>query len=269
MKRILRWLFLSVFVVYSLIPMVIVIFTSLKTPGEMFVNVIAPPKSFYFGNYINVWIGTQFWRFFINSLIISIPTVIIVVACSIFAGFAFAKLKFFGKNVIFFIFLIGLVLPIPSIMIPIYINLAKMGLLNTYIGVILTQVAIDLPFGIFLMRSFFADIPEDILESARMDGASEFTVIGKMILPLARPVIGALILIEFMWAWQSYLVPLFIITKDSAKPLTVAMSIFISRYSTSYTNIAAAAVIVFIPMALVFLFTQRKFMEGLTMGYNK
>jgi len=269
MKRILRWLFLSIFVVYSLVPMIIVIFTSLKTPEEMFVNVIAPPQSFYFGNFINVWVGAQFWRFFINSLIISIPTIILVVACSIFAGFAFAKLKFFGKNIIFFIFLIGLVLPIPSIMIPIYINLAKLGLLNTHIGVILTQVAIDLPFGVFLMRSFFADIPDDVLESARVDGASEFSVILKMILPLARPVIGALVLIEFMWAWQSYLVPLFIITKDSAKPLTVAMSIFISRYSASYTNIAAASVIIFIPISLVFLFTQRKFMEGLTMGYNK
>ena len=82
-------------------------------------------------------------------------------------------------------------------------------------------------------------------------------------------IIGALILIEFMWAWQSYLIPLFIITKDSAKPLTVAMSMFVCRWSTSYTNIAAAAVIVFIPIALLFLFTQRKFIEGLTMGYNK
>lgn len=269
MKRLLRWLFLSTFVVYSLVPIIIVVFTSLKTPEEMFVNIIAPPTSFYLGNYINVWVGAQFWRFFLNSLIIAVPTVLIVIVCSIFAGFAFAKLKFFGSNVIFLIFLIGLVLPLPSIMIPIYINLAKLGLLNTHLGVILTQVAIDLPFGIFLMRSFFADIPEDILESARIDGATEFTIIRRMMIPLARPVIGALILIEFMWAWQSYLVPLFIITKDSAKPLTVAMSMFVGRYSTSYTNIAAAAVIVFIPISIVFIFTQRKFIQGLTMGYNK
>ena len=269
MKILLRWLFLCIFVVYSLVPIIIVIFTSLKTPEEMFVNVIAPPTSLYLGNYINVWVGAGFWRFFLNSLIIAVPTVLIVLSCSVFAGFAFAKLKFFGLNVIFLIFLIGLVLPIPSIMIPIYINLAKLGLLNSHIGVILTQAAIDLPFGIFLMRSFFTDIPEDILESARIDGASEFTVIGKIIIPLARPVIGALILIEFMWAWQSYLIPLFIITKDSAKPLTVAMSMFVGRWATSYTNIAAAAVIVFIPISIVFLITQRKFIEGLTMGYSK
>ena len=247
----------------------IVFFTSFKTKEEMFRNVVSPPTHINLSNYVNVWIGKQFWRYFLNSLTISIPTVFLVVICSIFAGYAFAKLKFYAKNALFLIFFIGLVLPIPAFMIPVYVNLSKLKLLNTHLGVILTQTGIDLPFGIFLMRSFFADIPHDIIESAQMDGASNLRIIFQMIIPLAIPVISTLILIEYMWAWKSYLIPLFIITKDSVKPLTVAMSMFIGRWATEYTQIATAAVIIFIPITAVFLFTQRKFIEGLTMGYHK
>jgi raffinose/stachyose/melibiose transport system permease protein len=216
-----------------------------------------------------VWIDKGFYRYFLNSVLITIPTMILVIICSSLAGFAFSKMHFKGRYFLFFVFLIGLMVPIPSLLIPLYRNLNIIKLLNTRVGAILPEAAIALPFGIFLMRTFFNGIEDEVLEAARIDGANEWQLLVRVMLPLASPGLKALALIEFMWAWQSYLLPLVIIRKESIKPLTVALDLFIGRYSTSYTLIATASVIVFIPITLVFLLTQRTFIEGLTMGSIK
>ena len=269
MIRILKWFFLILFVVYSLLPIILITFTCVKTEKELYINIIGPPTKVHFKNFSQVWIEEQFWKYFRNSMIIAVPNILIIVFVSTLAGYALSKLKFRGRNLIFYVFLIGIMFPIPSIMIPIYFNFAKLNLLDTYFGIILAQVGVDLPFGIFLMRTFFMDIHSEIIESARIDGASELGILYRMIFPLARPGILALCLIEFMWSWQSYLIPLFINTRDAIKPLTVAIDLFEGRYSTTYTLIAAASVIVVVPIIIVFLITQKNFIRGLTMGAIK
>lgn len=269
MRTFLKWVFLILFVIYALIPLYLVVLTSLKTEKEMFENVLGLPHMLRLKNYKAVWLDKGFYKFFLNSIIITIPSVLIVLIFSSLAGYAFAKMSFRGNYFLFFLFLIGLMVPLPSLIIPLYRNLNSLGLLDTRLGAILPEAAIALPFGIFLMRTFFNSIDNEIIEAARIDGANEIQLMSRIVLPLAAPGLKALALIEFMWAWQSYLLPLVIIRKENIKPLTVALDLFIGRYSTSYTLIATAAVIVFIPITLVFLFTQRTFIEGITMGSIK
>jgi len=269
MNKIGKYFFLMIFIVFSLLPLFIVILTSLKTEKEMFSNVLGFPQIPQWSNYGQVWTKSGFNRFFINSVIITIPVVLIVVTCSSLAGYAFSKMRFKGRNILFFIFLIGLMIPVPSLLIPLYRNVNGLKMLDTRLGVILPQASIVLPFGIFLMRTFFDGIDDEILEAARIDGANDINLITKVMVPLASPGIKALSLISFMWAWQEYLIPLVMIREERIKPLTVALDIFIGRYSTSYTLIATAAVIVFIPITIVFLITQKTFIQGLTMGAIK
>lgn len=264
-----KWIFLFIFVFYAIIPLFLVVLTSLKTEKEMFSNVLSFPTVTKWENYRHVWIEGRFHSYFKNSVIITFSTVLLVLTISCFAGFAFAKMRFKASYTLFFIFLLGLMIPLPSLIIPLYRNLGVLHLLDKRLGVILPETSIALPFGIFIMRTFFKGIDDEIIEAARIDGANEIQLIFRIMLPLAAPGLKSLALIEFMWAWKSYLLPLVIIRTETIKPLTVALDLFIGRYSTSYTLIATAAVIVFIPITIVYLFTQKTFIQGLTMGSIK
>jgi len=268
-KRIGIMTLLIIFAVYAMIPIILVVFTSFKTTQELFQNVIAPPTRLMWKNYVQVWEKAGFKKYFVNSIVIALPTVLCVVIFATLSGYAFAKMNFAGKNLLFFSVLGGLMLPLPSIIIPLYQNLNLIGILNTRLGVALVEMSIAMPFGIFLMKTFIESIPNELLEAARIDGASELKIIYRVIFPLAGPGIKSLALIEFMWVWQSYLLPLILITEDKIKPLTAALDIFIGRYSISYNLIATASIIVFIPITIVFLITQKSFIEGITMGSIK
>lgn len=261
--------FLSLFALFALVPIVLVVFTSLKTSQELFRSVIAPPLVPRWENYGQVWIEGGFKRYFFNSVVITLPSVGITTIVATLAGYAFAKWRFPLRNELFFLILAGLMLPLPSIIIPLYRNLQTMGLINTRIGVTLVESGIAIPFGVFLMRTFIQGIPDELIEAMRIDGASEWQVIFRLVFPLSAPGMKSLALISFMWAWQSYLLPLVLITEDKVKPLTAALDMFIGRYSVSYGLIAAAAVIVFVPITLVFILTQKAFIQGITMGAIK
>jgi raffinose/stachyose/melibiose transport system permease protein len=202
MKKIGTYIFLLLFALYAILPLFIVILGSVKTEKEMFTNILGFPDIPKWKNHSTVWVRSVFNRFFINSVLITIPTVLLVVSFPSLADYAFSEMRFKGKEVIFFIFLIGLMIPVPSLLIPLYKNLNLFNLLDTRIGVILPQAAIVLPFGIFLMRTFFIGIKDEILEAARIDGANELKLIARVTVPLASPGLKALSLISFMWAWQ-------------------------------------------------------------------
>ena len=265
----LKWFILIIFIMYSLIPLIMIFFTSLKTEQELASNVIGVPYKPNFENYRKVWIEYGFWIYTKNSFIIVLPTILLCVILSISAGYALSKLNFIGRTFLFNLFLVGIMVPLVAIMVPIYINLSKLHLLDSYFGMILTQVGVDLPFGIYLMYTFFSEVPDEILEAARIDGASELNAMFRIAIPMAKPGILSLCLIEFMFGWKSYVVPLFVNSKDNLKPLTVALSVFQLRFSTSYTLVAAASIIIIAPILIVFLLTQKSFVQGLTMGSIK
>jgi raffinose/stachyose/melibiose transport system permease protein len=167
------------------------------------------------------------------------------------------------------IFLIGIMISPTSLIIPLYINLKPLGLINTHLGVILSLTALGIPFGVFLLRIHCQYIPQELLDAAKIDGCSNFKVFVRILFPLVMPGIRATALIELLWAWNNYLVPLVLIQKDEFKPLTVALDVFTTRFTTHYPFLATASVLTFLPILIIYLATQRSFIRGVSTGAFK
>ncbi len=265
----LQTVILAAFIIFSLTPVYLGIVASLRNERDLFASPLSIPWPLNVQNYPNVWIDGQFNLYFLNSLKISLITTAIVLMVSPLAAFAFAKLRFPAREALFAMFLVGLVIPVPAIIVALYGNLARLNLLDTHAGVILPQAAIFLPFAIFMLRTFFQEVPSELLEAAHIDGATTLRTFWNVALPLTAPALRSLGLIVFMFAWQEYLLPLVVLQNDLLKPLTVGMTTFQGRYGVNYAGIATAGVITFLPLVVLFLFLQRSFMQGLSAGALK
>ena len=221
------------------------------------------PTKYTVGNFSEVWFDIGFWRFSLNSAFVALTITTCQLLTSTMAGFAFARYEFPGRTVIFIVILSTLMIPFQVIMIPLFIMMAKLGLVNTYWGMIVP--AIVTPFGIFLMRQFMLSVPKSLLEAARIDGASEPYIYARIMLPLSKPAIAALTIFTFLAAWDDFLWPLIIINSKQKWTLPIAMSRFTEQYiSQTHLQMAGAAVM-FLPVLIVFLMMQRNFIEGVAM----
>ena len=221
------------------------------------------PTKYTVGNFSEVWFNIGFWRFSLNSAFVALTITTCQLLTSTMAGFAFARYEFPGRTVIFIVILSTLMIPFQVIMIPLFIMMAKLGLVNTYWGMIVP--AIVTPFGIFLMRQFMLSVPKSLLEAARIDGASEPFIYARIMLPLSKPAIAALTIFTFLSAWDDFLWPLIIINSKQKWTLPIAMSRFTEQYiSQTHLQMAGAAVM-FLPVLIVFLLMQRNFIEGVAM----
>lgn len=268
-SRLLQHMLLLAFGIYALAPVYLVLLASVRSEANLFSGPLSLPWPPDLGNFRRVWIDGGFSRFFVNSLIMSGGATLIITLFAPLAGFAFAKLQFRGREAIFGMFLVGLVVPGPSVIVALYGNLQLAGLLDSYVGVILPQAAILLPFAVFMMRTVMQDVPQELLEAGRIDGASQFQAFTKIALPNTMPGVGSLALITFLFSWQEYLLPLVVIQTETLKPLTVGAATLQGRYGVDYGGIAAAGVISFMPVVLLFLLLQRSFLRGLTAGAVK
>lgn len=204
---------------------------------------------------------------FINSLAAATVTTIVVLFFNTMAGYALAKKKFFGSKLIFALFLGTLMLPRQVLIVPMYITMRDMGLIGSFASIVLPAMA--WPLGIFLMRQFMYTIPNDIIESATIDGCGEFRIFFTIILPLAKPGIGALAILTFMSVWNDYLWQLVIISKKTLITLPVGVASLQSGFAIDYGVVFAGATIGAIPMIVVFLMFQKYFTNGITLGAVK
>jgi len=251
------------------LPIIFLFFTSLKTDIEVYDGVWKLPSNLHWINYVEVWTDARFNIYFKNSIIVSVVTTIFVLIISSLAGFAFAKFQFFSKNVLFFVLLLGLMIPSSAIIIPLYYILRDAGLLNTAWGLILPQVGLGLPFGIFLMRQFFKDIPDELMDSAFIDGCGKFGAFWYIYLPIARKGLESLAVIQFVFVWNEYFLPLIVSQDDSAQTLTVGLYRVFKSYVSSYAKISAGAILVFLPILLLYFILHRQFISGITSGSLK
>jgi raffinose/stachyose/melibiose transport system permease protein len=252
-----------------IIPFIWVWSSALKSPLEIAQSPLGFPQSPTLENLVNAWIKGRLGSYFLNSVIVSIPIVIFTVLLSSLAGYAFAKHSFPGRRTIFYAFLIGLILPFQSIMIPLYYTLRDFHLLGTYWAMIVPTTALGLPFGIFIMRAFFQGVPSELSDAARVDGCDEFGVFWRVILPLAKPGMITLAIFSFLGAWNSFLLPLIYMQREELRPLVVGLMFFQSRYTRDYALTMAGATIVSVPVILVYIAFQRQFIQGLTAGALK
>ncbi|HEX6541061.1 MAG TPA: carbohydrate ABC transporter permease [Ktedonobacterales bacterium] len=233
-------------------------------------NGLVPPWHFTIENYQNVLQQQDMGTAFINSLIIAIPGTIIPVFVAAFAAYAFSWMKFPGRDWIFLTIVALLVVPIQMTLIPILSLFTSVGLTGSYWGIWLAHTAFGLPFAIYLLRSFFGALPGDLMESARIDGASHMRIFFNILLPLAIPSIASLVIFQFMWVWNDLLVALVLLGGSPERaPMTVAIANLVNSFGTNYEVLTAAA---FISMALpliIFFSLQRYFVRGILAGSVK
>jgi multiple sugar transport system permease protein len=254
---------LIIWLLISVIPFVWMVSTSFKGPGEIFV--FPPrwiPRNPTFDNYINLFQNMNFGRPFLNSVIVSLSTTFLSVLVATMAGYGFAKFHFKNKNLLFLFILGTIMVPGQITMIPVFLLLSQLNLLNTYLGLILPAIANA--FNIFFMRQYIMGIPDELIEAAKMDGAHEGWIFFRIILPLAGPAMAAITIFTFTGAWNSFLWPLILATDESMYTLPVAISVLQGQYSGEIAMQMAGSVIVILPLIIVFLFTQQYFIKGIT-----
>jgi len=252
----------------TIFPLVWLILTSLRKQNTIF-NGPFIPQHMTFQAYSEAWSATNFGLHFANSAVITSATVLGVLVLSTLAGYAFAKLRFPFKNLIYVILLATLMMPATALIIPLYLELKKLGLLNSQIGLILLYVSGSAPFSMFLMRAFFETLPDELVQAARLDGAGEFTIFWRVILPLARPGIAVVVIFQFLSTWNEFLYANTILQNTGALPLQPVLFTLIGQYQTNWPLLTAGLTMAIVPVILVYVWMQRQFVAGLTLGAVK
>lgn len=248
--------------VVMLIPMVWMLVTSLETLNETrhFPPVLLP-HSLAPGNYAAVLQQAPFARWFVNTMIVTVATVAgNLLFCSL-AGYAFARIKFFGREVVFILLLATLMIPFQVVMIPTFIIVKDLGMINTLNALIVPNLANA--FGVFLLRQFFRTLPVELEEAARIDGASRLSVLFKIVLPLSGPVLATLAVITFLWTWNDFLWPLITIYSPNNMTLQLGLTTFQGTHQTATNLLMAANVMSMLPVLLLFFLAQRYFIRGI------
>ncbi len=257
------------FALLCIIPLFWIVSTAFKTTAEVAANPLGPPPELHWQNFVQAWVQGRFGKYLRNSIYVSVPIVVGVLGLACLAGYSFARFKLPGGNIIFYVFLLGLMVPFQSIMIPLFYILKDIGFLGTYWAMIMPSIALGLPFSIFFLRAFFLALPWELADAALIDGCDEVGVFWKVMLPLAGPGISSLAVFQFMGAWNSFLLPLIYMQKEELRPLVLGLMFFRNQYTQNYPLTMAGATIVMLPIVVVYVIFQRKFIQGLTAGAIK
>lgn len=253
----------------AILPFLITTLASLKTMPEIVQGVFSLPESPAWENYSEAWRVGRFDRFFVNSSVVAIAVVIPSVFFSAMSGYAFARYRFRGSNALFAYLLLGLVVPLQAMVIPLFYLMRELHLLDSLWALILPQIALSMSFGTLLMRQAFAGIPSEISEAARLDGANSWQTLWQVMFPLARPMVGTLSLLFFIWTWNEFLLPLVVNIDPDYHTLPVGILYFQQRWTSNLPLVAAGATIIFLPLIGIFLLFQKQLVAGLTEGALK
>ncbi|TCJ15605.1 carbohydrate ABC transporter permease [Rubrobacter taiwanensis] len=260
--------FLLFAVFLTVMPYIYMVTSSFKPGSELFsIPVRIFPESLYLGNYELLLRETDFVRWFLNSVFVSAARTALSIVISIMAGYAFAKFAFRFKGVLFVLVIAMLTLPIYVLIVPLYTMMITFGWTDTYIALILPVAAQAI--GVFLARQYLLSIPDEMLDAARIDGAGEWTVFWRIILPLSKPVIAVLGILFFTTTWNDFVWPLVVLTESRMFTVSLGLPTLLGPYSQEYGAILAGSFLSTLPIAAVFLVMQRRFVEAITAGAIK
>ncbi|MHC5215378.1 carbohydrate ABC transporter permease [Enterococcus sp. LJL128] len=267
-KRILFNLLLLVLALITVVPFIWMLLSSFATNQEIVrVDGGLFPTPNTFQNYIDVQEKFDFMRMFFNSLFISVTITAITIYTSALVGFVFAKYRFRGRNLLFGVVLSTMMLPWAVTIIPKYEMMLDFGWLDSYKSLIIPAMISG--FGIFLFRQSISQISDEMLEAARVDGASEFFIFHKIILPMSRNTIASLAIFQFLWSWEDYLWPFLMINDEKKQLISVGLRMFNGQYGTDYGGLFAATSISIIPVIIVYIIFQKQFIAGVASGSGK
>ena len=253
-----------------LIPLIVVMIGGLRTTGELLIAPFSIPKTLHWENFGNILAGNSpFWTEIVNSLLIAIGTVALLLVTACPAAFVLARISFPGRELIFNLFLFGLLFPLTVAVLPLYVTIRDLGLLDTLWGVILPQAAFALPVTILILRNFFRAIPIELEDAATVDGASKLTFFLRVLLPLARPAISVVSILATVGSWNNFLLPLLVLNDQSEWTLPIGATTYQGQYSTDWPAVLAFITLAMIPALLIYLLAERQIVAGLTAGAVK
>ena len=269
-----RWIGIAgqVFIIIAALimisPFLWMIDTAFKSSAQVFhYPVVWFPHPIDWHNVVATWTSVPFGRFFLNTFFVATVTTVGQVVTSVLAGYALARLRFRGRQAFFLLALSTLMIPFQVILIPTFLIVKNLGLLDTLWAVILPNVATG--FGIFLMRQFFLQIPLKLEEAAIMDGANKLRIIWHVLLPIAKPAVATLVLFAFLFSWNNFLWPLVALSTPQRMTIQPGLVFFQSAHVTEYNRLMAGSLISLVPIVILFLFVQKQFVEGIVAGAVK
>jgi raffinose/stachyose/melibiose transport system permease protein len=262
---------LVLFLVASLVivPLVATALGGFKDLGDLRTNALGLPHIWRWENYWGILTTERYWRNLGNSLFIATWTVALTLAVSAPAAFAFAHLKFFGERFLFNYLILGLTFPFATAILPLFIKVRDLGLLNSHWGIILPQVAFGLALSVLLLRNAFRRLPIELVESALMDGCSYGRIFFSVILPLSRPILSTVGIIAFVNSWNNFLLPLVVLNSESRYPWPLGIMAYQGEYMTEWQLVLAFITLTILPAIIVFVIAQRQIVAGLTAGAVK
>jgi raffinose/stachyose/melibiose transport system permease protein len=261
------YLLLGVFSLIALVPVVGIVLTALQKQGGL-----ASFGSFdglHFGNFASAWDEGHFGSYLRSSVIVAVSVVGLSTLFSVMAGYAFGMMRFRGSSALFYLLLLGLMVPLEATIVPLYYDLRDLSLTDTYWALIFPQVGLSVAFGTFWMRAFFRSVPRSLVEAARLDGASSWSTLWRVVLPLGRPAVLTMMVLVFMWTWNEFLLALVMVSEENLRTAPLGLAFFQGRNTTDFALLAAGAVIVATPVVLVYIFLQRHFIRGMLTGAVK
>jgi raffinose/stachyose/melibiose transport system permease protein len=259
-------LFLISVALTCLFPLVWMIGSSLKTQDTIFKDMSLIPSHMHFENYFLAWTEGDFGRYFINSIFYTVSVVVGIIVVSSMAAYAFSRFKFPGKNLLFYMFMAAMMIPIPGSFVPLYILLTKLHLRNTAFGYILCMINVGLSTSIFLLKTFFDKLPRELEDAAKIDGSSKLGIWWHVALPLAKPVLAVVVVFNALNVWNEYVLALIIFDSKPLMPLQVALMTFQGEFITRYPLLMAGLTITALPIILVYIFMQKYIVKGVTQG---
>lgn len=264
-----RWLVLFAAAGICLLPMWATVIGGFKTTGDLRTNAFGLPRQWIADNYSSILLGARFWQMLWNSAVIAVFTVFFTLVVSSMAAFALAHLRFAGKRWIANYLTLGLTFPFATAILPVFIRVRDLGLLDSYWGVILPQVTFNLSFSIVLLRGFFAELPKELFEAAFMDGCSYIKIFWRITLPLSRPIIATVGVLALVGSWNNFLLPLVMIDSDQIYPWPLGIMQYQGQYGTDWGRVLAFVSLTMMPAIFFYLLAQKHIIAGLTSGAVK
>lgn len=253
----------------GVLPLLFMAVTAFRTQANWDDSRIGLPTTFSFGAFERAWTDANIGTYFRNSAIVTLSTVALTVVCATLAGYGFSKLRWRLSGVVYLFVLAWIAIPPLLLMVPIYVEMVQLGLLDTYGAVIFLYTALNLPFNVYLMTAFFRSVPDELIEAARVDGAGIHRIFLRIMVPLAKPALATLVIFNVLWAWNEFLFALLMLQSDSVKTLTVGVLQLQGRFTTDYPALMAGLLITSLPVIAAYLVFQRHLVRGIVAGAVK
>jgi raffinose/stachyose/melibiose transport system permease protein len=253
----------------ALYPIVLMVLTSFKTNNEIFTHPYSLPAAWSPTNYSALITQSSYLRYYANSILVAAGSIILILVLSLLPSYVIAKLRFVGRNVIYFYLLAGMMIPLKLGTLNIVRTMNRLSLMDSLYALIVVYAAIGIPFGVLIFTGFIREIPEELSNAARMDGASEYSIFGRIIIPNLRPAIAATAIINALPIWNDFWFPLILISSDTKKTFPLATANLFGQYQTDFGLVFAALSMASLPMIILYLLISRQYLKGIEAGALK